>query len=77
MAFCNQDAGPPHRTGATGRLARSIKVVSLLVEAAPMHRGAIVNLPRRPINLHSEPIAGTFRYIEEGQSANGHQCPVV
>ena len=44
MAFCNQDAGPPHRTGATGRLARSIKVVSLLVEAAPMHKGAIVNL---------------------------------
>ena len=35
-------------------------VVSLLVEAAPMHKGAIVNLDGRPVNLHSEPIAGRF-----------------
>jgi len=51
-------------------------VISLLVEADPMHTGAIVNLVGQPVNLQGAPIAGTFRYIEEGESVEGHQRPL-
>ncbi len=51
-------------------------VVSLLVEADPMHTGAIVNLDGQPVDLHSAPIAGRFRYIEEGESVDRHQHPL-
>jgi len=41
-----------------------------------MHPGAIVNLVGQPVNLQGAPIAGTFRYIEEGESVEGHQRPL-
>ena len=55
-------------------------VVSLLVNEDAHHSGSIVDLEGRPVDAHDAPIAGTFRYIEEGESVrdtSGSQNPCL
>lgn len=53
-------------------------VISLLVEPDPRHPGAIIDPESgRPVNPNDIPVAGTFKYIEEGAPAIEHLGPML
>jgi hypothetical protein len=44
-------------------------VVSLVIEVDAQHPGRVVNADGLPVNSSDAPVAGSFRYIEQGASS--------